>query len=753
MSLAAGTHLGRYEILALLGAGGMGEVYLARDSQLDRQVAIKVLPADLAGDQARMQRFIQEARAASALNHPNILTVHEIGEADSSSFIVTEFIDGVTLRQRLAGKRLKIGDVLEIAIQVANALARAHQAGIVHRDIKPENIMIRSDGIVKVLDFGLAKLLETPASATDASTRAAINTVPGVVMGTTRYMSPEQVRGLDLDARTDIFSLGIVIYQMAAGHLPFDGATTSDVIAAIIHHEPPPLAQLSPDVPHELERIVTKALAKDPDERYQVVKDLLLDLKTLQRERLATTSASVARPAATGVKRRGRMIGWIGATLAVAAVVLAVLFSGRGASALTERDTIVLADFVNTTGDPVFDGTLKQGLAVQLGQSPYLNIYSDDRVREALRFMGRSPDDRVTREVAREICQRQGLKALLAGTIAGLGSHYVVTLEAVNAQTGDTIAREQVEADSKEQVLRKLGDAASALRKRLGESLGSIQKFDAPIEAATTSSLDALKAFSLGDEHRARGTYQEAIPFYNRATELDPDFALAYARLAVMYGNTRRPDLAAQYAEKAFARRDRVSERERFYIESRYYGDVRGDLDKAIEVLQLWKQTYPRDYVPYNNLAVHLLQLGQFERVLPEAQEAARLNPNAASPFANVAGGLLGLGRIGEATTILEQAEAQKLDTVVHHGVRYLIGFLQDDAAAMQRHVSWAKGNSSEYLIVAAAGRCLGGARPPARRSRVFCPRHRADPGHHGGGGRMVDRRQCAHRGGPRGMR
>jgi tetratricopeptide (TPR) repeat protein len=722
MSLAPGTQLGRYEVLAMLGAGGMGEVYLARDPQLDRQVAIKVLPADVAGDHARLQRFMQEARAASALNHPNILTVHEIGEADSTSFIVTEFIDGVTLRQRLAGKRLKIGEVLEIASQVANALSRAHQAGIVHRDIKPENIMIRSDGIVKVLDFGLAKLVEAP-STTDASTRVAIGTTPGVVMGTTRYMSPEQVRGLDLDARTDIFSLGIVIYQMAAGHAPFDGATTSDVIAAIIHHEPPPLAQLSADVPHELERIVTKALAKDPDERYQVVKDLLLDLKALQRERLTDTSTSTARQAPPGVKRGGRLIGWIGAAIVVVAVLVAVFFfSGRGASALTERDTIVLADFVNSTGDPVFDGTLKQGLAVQLGQSPYLNIYSDDRVREALRFMGRSPDDRVTRDVAREICQRQGLKALLAGTIAGLGTHYVVTLEAVNAQTGDTIAREQVEAESKEQVLRKLGDAASMLRNRLGESLASIEKFDAPIEAATTSSLEALKAFAIGDEHRARGTYQEAIPFYKRALELDPNFAIAYARLAVMYNNTRQPDLAAEYAARAFERRERVSERERFYIESRYYGDVLGNVEKTIEVLELWKQTYPRDFVPYNNLAAVLLQLGQFDRVIPPAREAARLNPNAASTSTNLAAALIGLGRFAEATAAIEQAVAEKRDSTTLHLQLYLLGFLQGDAAAMQQQVSWAKGKSSEYLMVKQQAEASA-AHGRLRESRAFSTR------------------------------
>jgi tetratricopeptide (TPR) repeat protein len=731
MSLAPGTHLGRYEIRSLLGAGGMGEVYLAHDSQLNRPVAIKVLLAEVASEQNRLRRFMQEAQAASALNHPNILTVHEIGEAGSTAFIVTEFIDGTTLRQRLSGKRLTIRQVIDIAAQVADALARAHQAGIVHRDIKPDNIMVRTDGIVKVLDFGLAKLGEPTAPMSDASTRVAVNTAPGAVMGTARYMSPEQARGLDLDARTDIFSLGVVLYQMATGRAPFDGATTSDVIAAILDREAAPLTQIAPDLPHEFDRIVTKALAKDPDERYQVVKDLLLDLKALRRELDAQASAGTgtapstgASPAADrfGLGRHRWAVGLVTAGLVVAAVITGVLLSGRRAAALTERDTIVLADFVNTTGDTVFDGTLKQGLAVQLGQSPYLNIYSDDRVREALRFMGRSPDDPVTRDVAREICQRQGLKALLAGSIAGLGSHYVLTLEAVNAQTGDTIAREQAEADRKEQVLTKLGDAAIALREHLGESLASIQKFATPIDAATTSSLEALKAFALGDEHRARGTYAESIPLYKRATELDANFALAYARLATMYFNIRQGDEAARHSEHAFKLRDRVSERERFYIDARYYGDVAADVDKTIEVLQLWRQTYPRDYVPANNLAVLLVQTGQFERALATAEDAQRLNPNAASVYTNVAGASLSLGRFDEARAVLEGALGRKLESATYHLQLHAIGYLQGDAAAQQSQLDWAKGKPAEFTFLD-QNAAMTAATGRLREARVFSVR------------------------------
>ena len=389
-----------------------------------------------------------------------------------------------------------------------------------------------------------------------------------------------------------------------------------------------------------------------------------------------------------------------GLILAVFAAGFYFWRSSRNAQTLSDKDTIVLADFLNTTGDAVFDGTLKQALAVHLGQSPFLNIFGDERVREALRFMGRSPDERVTRDLAREICQRQGLKALLSGSLSGLGTNYVITLEAINAQTGDVIAREQTEVATKEQVLSSLGKAASQLREKLGESLSSIQKFDAPLEQATTSSLEAFKALSLGDELRAPGKLQEAIPFYKRAIELDPNFALAYARLAVIYFNLRQPELAAQYSEKAYELRDRVSERERFYIESRYHGDVLGDVDKASERLSLWKSTYPRDFVTYNNLAVLYLQTGEYEKAIEEAREAMRLNPNNSTPYGNLAAGFSGLNRFDEAKAVIEQALAKKLDIIGYHITLYLIAYVQSDPAAMERQVEWAKGKPNEYLLV-----------------------------------------------------
>jgi len=716
----------------------MGEVYLGYDDQLHRSVAIKILPKDLGEEQLRMKRFIQEARSASALNHPNILTIYEVGESEGVHFIVTEYIDGENLREHFRSSNIKLGELLDVATQISSALAKAHSSGIVHRDIKPENIMLTRDGYVKVLDFGLSKLTEQSISTDpDASTRAFINTEPGKVMGTTRYMSPEQARGLAVDARSDIWSLGVILYEALTGRAPFEGSTTTDLIVSILEREPVPIARFNPDVPHQFERIIRKTLAKDPDERYQVIKDLQIDLKNLKREleleaeidrtlppevRVAalstkvssqsqvqtilsphssttpTKSGSSAEYVVTGIRRHKRA-----AILAIAVMLLigvaAFLWLGRRRPVLTDKDTILLADFTNTTGDQVFDGTLKQALAVQLGQSPYLSIAPDDSIRETLRYMNRSPDERLTRDIAREICQRTGVKALMAGTISSLGSNYVMTLEAVNAQSGDVFAREQIETSRKEDVLKGLGTIASHLRERLGESLASIQKFDAPIEQATTSSLDALKAFSLGDEKRALGKYDEAIPFYERAVSLDQNFALAYARLSIMHFNLREEVKTKQYAEKAFDLRDRVSEREKFYIAANYYQNVPGDVEKAIETLELWRQTYPRDHVPLNNLAVNYGFLGDFEKQLEAGRESLRLNPNTSSPYSNIVWAYLRLNRIDEAAKTVDQAVAQNKASFAIHGAMYILAYMKGDANGMKQQDDWVSGKSFEPTV------------------------------------------------------
>ncbi len=739
MTLAAGTKLGRYEIRSQLGAGGMGEVYLAQDTtELERTVAIKVLPAEVAADPKRMQRFVREAKTVSALNHPNILTIHEFGQEGATRFIVTEHVDGVTLREYLTPsqrgsnslktRRPRLHDVLEIAAQIAAALDAAHEAKVVHRDIKPENTMVRHrDAIVKVLDFGLAKTTEQSVSGqidSEAGTRV-MNTEPGVVMGTVAYMSPEQSAGsAQVDHRTDIWSLGVVLYEMIAARTPFEGKDVHRQIIAIQETDPPSLARFAEGVPDRLEEIVAKALAKDPNHRYQTAKDLLIDLRNLSRKldvdaeiertlppefragKTTMTTASGFAPASTantssaqyivsGIKAHKLTAAGVLAILTVAAVWFFV-FHNR-APALTEKDSILLADFDNKTGDAVFDGTLKKALAVNLGQSPFLNLFADDRVRGTLRLMNRSLDERVTPEVGREICQREGLKAMLTGSIASLGRNYVISLEAVNPQTGEALAREQGEAEGKEQVLRSLGEAATRLRKELGESLSSIQKFAAPLDQATTSSLEALKAYSLAHEQNLRGNYAESNSLLKRATELDSNFASAYGDMAINYSANREYGLAAEAARKAFELRERVSEREKLYIAYAYYTRATGEIDKAIEAMELCKQTYPRDEDCYANQAFRHNLIGQSDKAVEEYREAIRLNPGAGLTRSLLASALLRLNRFEEAKEMHGQAAALKFDDSGLHRDLYSIAFIQGDPAAMQQQVDWGSARPGEY--------------------------------------------------------
>jgi serine/threonine protein kinase/Tfp pilus assembly protein PilF len=739
--------ISRYRILEKLGAGGMGEVYLAEDTRLGRKVALKLLSEDLTGNRERLGRFDQEAYAASALNHPNILTIYEMGDEAGRHYIAAEFIDGMTLRKRLAGPPMDLAEVLSVAIQIAEALEEAHAVGIVHRDIKPENIMIRRNGHVKVLDFGLAKLTERLAGEetdTEAVTRALVQTDAGVVLGTSQYMSPEQARGKPIDARTDIWSLGVVVYEMATGRPPFTGETKTDVVVAIAKTEPLPLSRFARNIPSELEWIVMKALRKHVEERYQTIKEFATDLKKLKQrlefqtelersippERLSElaasgialtdteipisraggpssgpsvtnstapqTRASSAEYVVSGIKQHKSLavLTILGVVLAAAAVIY---FSrARSRVALTDKDTILLADFLNTTGDSVFDGTLKQALAVQLGQSPFLDIFSEDRVRDALKYMDRSPGERVTREVAREICVRQGLKAMLLGTISGLGTHYIISLEAVNANTGDVIASEQVETDGKENVLKSLGQAASKLREKLGETLASIANFDAPIEQVTTPSLDALRAYSMALEQHSNGKYQEAIPLYKHAIEIDNNFAIAYARLANVYNNTGKLELSREALIKAYEFRDRTSEREKLIVTASYYGGVTGEWDKQIDELEVWKHTYPRDWEPRNLLASRYTIVGPFDKALAEARDAVLLSPKAPRAHTNLAVAFIGLNRFDEAKDVLHAALAQKLETTNMHVRLFHLAFVQGDAAAMKEQLDWAADKPEE---------------------------------------------------------
>jgi serine/threonine protein kinase/tetratricopeptide (TPR) repeat protein len=726
-----------YRIIEKLGAGGMGEVYLAEDTKLGRKVALKILSEEFTTNRDRLGRFEQEASAASALNHPNILTIHEVGFDDGHHFIATEYIDGTTLRRRIASGPIDLKEMLDISVQVASALEEAHAAGIVHRDIKPDNIMIRRNGYVKVLDFGLAKLTDNSpdSSALDAeaATRMLVHTSAGVVMGTSHYMSPEQARGKPVDARSDIWSLGVVMYEMVAGRTPFEGETSTDVIVAITQREAAPLARFAPSVPAEIDWIIAKALRKDREERHQTVKELLTDLRRLKQrlefeaelersaapdsitrssitsfagsptvpEKAIPTAEKSVAPVSSAeyivneIKRHKLAAGLL-AAIFVIAVGAGVLFYFRHAQPLTDKDTILIADFINTTGEQVFDGTLKQALNVQLGQSSFLNIFPEERVRETLRFMGRSPDERVTKDIAREIAERQGIKAMLVGSIAPLGSHYVIALDAVNAHNGDSIAKEQIEAESKEKVLSSLGTAATNLRQKLGESLSAIKTSEVPIEQATTSSLEALKAFAMGNDERMKGKPRESAAFYQRAVELDSNFAMAYARLAVFYGNQGQIELARQYADKAFTLRDRVSERERLYISEKYYNYVTGEIDKTVEVLQTWARQYPNDFIPHNNLALNYMFLGRYEDALKESLEAARLSPNATSARDNLIGAFIGLGRFDEAEQANNELRKLNPDYSTVHYMDYLFAFARRDRAAMDREAEWYKGRPEE---------------------------------------------------------
>jgi serine/threonine protein kinase/tetratricopeptide (TPR) repeat protein len=732
--------ISHYRIINKLGAGGMGEVYLAEDTLLNRKVAIKLLPEALIADEQAGKRLIREARAAATLDHTNICSVYEVGQDAGRTFIVMQYVEGETLAIRLARKPMDLQESLSVALQVAQALSEAHSRGIIHRDIKPQNIMLTARGHVKVLDFGLAKVAQTELSTDSEAATQSLLTEPGTIMGTVQYMSPEQVKGETLDARSDIFSFGVLLYEMIGGHHPFAAATPAATISAILTKEPPPLARYSREAPAELERLVSKALRKDREERYQGIKDVALDLKSLKEEMefevklersVSPDSSSAAKLTTSGrhakldsAENQAITTGEIAAvpTLSsaayivsefkshkksaalaaavfVIAVAAAIFFYLKPASALTEKDTILLSDFVNTTGDAAFDGALKQGLAMQLEQSPFMNIFSDERVRETLRLMGRSPDERVTKDVAREICQRQGLKAYFAGSISNLGSHLVITLEAVNAQTGDTLARQQEEAESKEQVLSTLGKAATKLREKLGESLASIQKYDAPFEA-TTSSLEALKAYSLGLEQHGKGNISESILLFKRAIELDPNFARAYSSLAIAYSNTGQQQLAIEAEQKAFELRDRTSEFEKLRIASDYYTLVTRDQEKAIEALELLKRTYPRDYGAHNGLAFRYNTVGRYEQAIEEAREAIRLNPNLWNGYFHLAVALRSLNRFDEAKEIYKQALAQKVDIPSFHASLRTIAFVQGDTAAMQQQLDWARGKPDEQGVL-----------------------------------------------------
>jgi tetratricopeptide (TPR) repeat protein len=602
----------------------------------------------LTGANARA-RFVREARAAAALDHPNICTVHEIGEHEDHAFIVMAFLDGESLGTRIRSGPLELREVVEVAVQIAEGLDHAHQRGIVHRDIKSANVFVLTDGRVKIVDFGLARREDT-TSLTDSGARP----------GTVQYMSPEQARGETVDGRSDVWSLGVLIYEMLTGKRPFASDFDEAVVYRILNTDPEPISDVRGGVPQELERIALKAIAKNPQDRHQRAGELADDLLTLvddpsSRRRLTSGRVRDAGPLPRWKPRRWIPVaGGLGAAVA-AAIAAVLIFYPSESVPFQNRDWILITDFENQTGEEDFEGTIGEALSIDLQQSRYVNVFAGRRLTEALRRMEREDAGVIDAELGRDICVREGIPVMLVGNISKLGNAYAISARMVIPSSGDAVKTERVEAKNADHVLAAVDKLSNKIRRNLGESLISIRRRNEPLSRATTSSMEALRFFTLGDKHLNRGEDEKAIPFFAKAIEADSTFALAHAHLAVVYHNRRETTMAINASKNAMRWREEVSDRERYFIEAEYYR-YRSAYAQAVEKYRMLTELYPDNFGGHNNLAFLYQYTRQYQDALTSIVEAERVRPNTWHVIHNRALAYAGMGDYEGAARLMTRA-------------------------------------------------------------------------------------------------